>query len=182
MTSTETRVKPATASPSDRRPLTTAAAVFTVAVLLHNADHLRRGVEHVSAGVFWLGTAALVAEIGVVTVIAARHRLAPLAAALVGAALAVGYLTVHFLPDLGWFSDSFTSAHHVSPMSWAAATMEVLAATVLAATGALRVARTVDDIGPARGLRDTATHPLTLCMGIGNALVLVVSAVQRWGG
>src|SRR5437588_11686105 len=112
-----------------------AGAFFAVAVVVHGADHLRRGVGAISRDVFWLGTAGIVLEVAVVVLISQRHRLAPLAAAVVGFVLATGYVSVHFLPARSWASDSFVSASRVSPLSWTAASLEVVAAVALAATG-----------------------------------------------
>src|SRR5436190_11285841 len=107
------------------RWLVGAATFFTVAVLIHSADHLRRGTDAVNRDVFWLGTAGAAIEVAVVVLVCQRHRVAPLAAAVAGATLASGYLAVHFLPAHPWFSDSFTSASDVSPASWFAASLEV---------------------------------------------------------
>ncbi len=70
---------------------------------------------------FWLGTAGIAAEVLVVQLAIARHRLAPAAAAGIGGVPSLGYTVVHFLPNLGWFSDSFVSGDHVGPLSWEAA-------------------------------------------------------------
>jgi hypothetical protein len=115
--------------------LVAAATFFTVAVLVHNSDHLRRGVDVVSKDVFWVGTSSIIIEVGLVVLACQRHRLAPLAAAVGGLSLAAGYLVVHFLPSRSWLSDSFTSATNVSPLSWFAASLEVFAAVTLGVVG-----------------------------------------------
>lgn len=76
-----------------------------------------------------------------VVLICQRHRLAPLAAAVAGGSLAVGYLVVHFLPERSWASDSFTSGADVSALSWVAASLELVAAVVLAVAGTLVLSR-----------------------------------------
>jgi len=43
-------------------PLRIAAVVFAVALLVHGADHLRRGMDVVTPEVFWLGNVQLVEE------------------------------------------------------------------------------------------------------------------------
>ena len=91
--------------------------------------------DSVSRDVFWVGTSGVVIEVGIVVLVCQRHRLAPLAAVAVGWSLAPAYVLVHFLPARSWLSDSFTSAHQVSPLSWFAASLEVLAALVLGVTG-----------------------------------------------
>jgi hypothetical protein len=108
------------------------AAFFALAVILHNADHLRRGVDATGRDVLWLGTAGIALEVLIVALIFARHRWAPLVAAVVGFNLAIGYVVVHFLPARSWFSDSFTSAQHVSWLSWSATSLEVVAAVMVA--------------------------------------------------
>ncbi len=114
-----------------------AAAFFTVAVLIHNSDHVRRGSGAVSTDVFWAGTASIALEIAVVVLACQRHRLAPLFATASGFGLAAGYLVVHFLPARSWLSDSFTSATGVSPLSWFAASLEMVAAITLGVAGLL---------------------------------------------
>src|SRR4051812_16898859 len=91
--------------------LPAAAVFFTVAVLFHNSDHLRRGGDSVASDVFWLGSAAIILEIGVVLLVFMRHPAAPLVATVVGAGLALGYLVVHFTPERTWVSDSFVSGN-----------------------------------------------------------------------
>lgn len=136
------------------------------------------------ADVFWLGTAAIALEVGVVVLVFQRHRLAPLVALASGASLAVGYLGVHFLPARPWLSDSFTSATDVSPLSWVAASLEVLAAVALAAGGAA-VLRSRGGLASAtrpdparRQLWVALLHPASMLMLIGNAVILAVSVSQ----
>ena len=168
----------------DDRRLLGAGALFTLAVLIHNFDHVRRGADATPTDVFWLGTSAIVLEVGVVVLICARHRWAPLASAVIGGSLAVGYLVVHFLPERSWASDSFTSGADVSPLSWFAASLELLAAVVLAVVGfvtlrhqgGLPSATTPhdDELPLAQGV----LHPVALTMLVGNVVVLLVSAAQ----
>src|SRR3954471_12989483 len=83
---------------ADQRHLEWAAWFFTVAVLVHNADHVRRNAGRLGHDVFAAGTAAMVVEVTVVTLVFWRHRWAPVVAALAGASLAAGYVLVHFTP------------------------------------------------------------------------------------
>ena len=162
------------------------ALVFSVAVILHNSDHLRRGAELLRADVFSVGTAGIVLEVALVVLICQRHRLAPLAAAAGGLGLAAGYVEVHFLPAHRWLSESFTSAAHVSPLSWTAASLEVIAALGLALTG-LAV------LGPRGGLRaafrphpaqlgivEAIGEPLALVMILSQSATIIVSFVQAF--
>lgn len=166
------------------RLLLGAAWVFTIAVVLHGLDHGRRGVDTVALEVFWIGTAAITIEIAVVALIAQRHRLAPLAALAVGASLAVGYVVVHFLPDRGWLSDSLVSAESVSALTWAAASLEVVAAVAVAALGLIvlrqrggLVSATEPRVSE-RSARAGLTHPATIVMIAGNAVILTIAVVQ----
>src|SRR3954465_9040706 len=63
---------------ADQRHLEWAAWFFTVAVLVHNADHVRRNAGALSHDVFAAGTAAMVVEVAVVVAVFLRHRLGPL--------------------------------------------------------------------------------------------------------
>lgn len=173
-------------APVDRggRLLVWAAAFFTIAVVLHGLDHARRGADSLSLDVFWAGTSAVAIEVGVVVLTCQRHRLAPLAAAVVGGSLALGYVLVHFLPSRSWLSDSLTSGLDVSSLSWLAASIEVLAATTLSATGLL-VLRRRGGLASAsrphpdqRPLRDGLRHPASLTMITGNAVILGISVIQ----
>jgi hypothetical protein len=112
-----------------------AAIAFAVAVALHTADHLRRGVGSVDADVLWAGNLALVLEIGVVVLVLTDHRWAPLAAAVIGGSLAAGYILVHVLPAHGWLSDPLFSGG-ASRLSQVAALLEIATATWLAVAGA----------------------------------------------
>jgi hypothetical protein len=164
--------------------LVAAATLFTIAVAVHGFDHLRRGIDATPRDVFWLGTSGIVIEVGIVVVVCARHRAAPLAAAAIGWSLAAAYTVVHFLPERSWASDSFTSAPDVSPMSWFAASLEVAASLVLGLAGFLvlrdrggltSAAEPHDGQQPlAGGLR----HPVALTMLIANLVILAVSIGQ----
>jgi hypothetical protein len=176
-----------TASPVATRTrnwLVPAAGFFTVAVLIHNSDHVRRGTESVSKDVFWVGTSAIALEVALVVLATQRHRLAALAAAAGGFSLAAGYVVVHFLPARGWLSDSFTSAPDVSPLSWFAASLEVVAAITLGVVGlaALRerggLANATRPNPEQRALRDALLHPIALTMIAGNIAVLAISFAQ----
>jgi uncharacterized membrane protein YgdD (TMEM256/DUF423 family) len=164
--------------------LAAAATFFAAAVLIHNSDHLRRGVDSVSKDVFWVGTSAIFIEVGLVVLALQRHRLAALAATAGGLALAAGYLFVHFLPARSWLSDSFISATDVSPLSWFAASLEVTAAVTLGVVGLMTLrqrgglAAATQPNPEQRHLRDGLLHPVALAMIGGNAVILVLSFAQ----
>jgi hypothetical protein len=117
-----------------------AAIGFAVAVAIHTADHVRRGLGTVDTDVQWAGNLALVLEVGVVVLVFMDHRWAPLAAAVIGGSLAVGYLLVHLLPERGWLSDPLFSGDGEG-ISQAAALLEIAAATWLAVAGYLELRR-----------------------------------------
>jgi hypothetical protein len=162
-----------------------AAVFFAVAVLIHNSDHLRRGTNLLHADLFWLGTVGIALEVVIVVLICQRNRVAHMAAALGGLVLAAGYIEAHFLPTHQWFSDSFTSVAHVSPISWFAATLEVVAAGVLALIGLL-VLRMRKGLHSAderhhvhRTLGAALTHPLALVFTACQVMILLISFAQR---
>ena len=125
-------------------PLRVAAVVFAVALLVHGADHLRRGMDVVTPEVFWLGNVQLVLSLVTLVLVFRGHRWAPAFAVGVGFASAVGFSAAHLLPHWSAFSDSFTGAHHasgVTAFSWFAACFEIGAGLALGVTG-LRALRT----------------------------------------
>jgi hypothetical protein len=134
--------------------------------------------------VFWVGTAGVLVEVGIVVLIAQRHRLAPLAAVATGWSLAPAYVLVHFSPGRSWLSDSFTSASHVSPMSWFAASLEVLAALLLGVAGWMvlqqrgGLAAATRRHPAQRSLRAALLHPVALVMVAGNVVIVTASLAQ----
>ena len=169
------------------RWLDRAALFFAIAVIVHNGDHLRRGGDALDIDVFWIGGLGGIAlEVGLVVLICQRHRLAPLAAAVVGAGLAVAYLKVHFLPDHAWLSDSFVSTS-ADPLSWIAASLEVAAAITIAVVGTAVLQRRGGLAAASRTrettrrTRDAISHPLALVMILSQALTLTAFVLQRYG-
>jgi len=169
------------------RILRWSAIFFAAAVLLHNSDHLRRGGDSVSADVFWVGSLSILLEVAVVIVVVQGHRRAPLAALATGFPLALGYVVVHLTPGRSWLSDAFPG-NDVSGLSWAAASLEIAAATALglagwsalrrrglAAAASSRSAAGVDPIP----LRSALGHPVAVAMIIGNALIFAFTAIGR---
>ncbi len=157
--------------------------LFTVAVLLHNGDHLRRGGGSVDIDVVWAGSLAILLEVGVVAAVFMRHRAAPLLAAASGAGLAVGYVVVHLLPGRGWLSDPLFDGG-ASWMSQSAALLEIVAAvtlgwagwSVLQARGGLASATA----GPVteRPVMAGLLHPVVLAMAVGNAVIFVLTIAR----
>jgi hypothetical protein len=123
-------------------------------------------------------------EVGVVLLICMRHRWAPLAAAVAGTSLALGYLTVHFLPQRRWLSDSLTSAADPAAMSVLAAGLEVLASAALAYVGWAGLAarggleRALQPHPAELTWREGLRHPVALTMLLGNVVLLLASIAQ----
>jgi CHASE2 domain-containing sensor protein len=122
-------------APDKAGALRVAAVVYAAGLLLHTADHFRRGVDATSAQVVWLGSLGIVLGVAVITMALLRHPKAPLIAVGFGFAKALGVSAVHLLP--GWFgpfSDSFLGAD-VDVLSWAAVLVEIGGALALGISG-----------------------------------------------
>jgi hypothetical protein len=132
------------------RVLRYATAVFAACFLLHNADHLRRGVDVVTPEVLGAGTVAGVLAAIAVTLVFLRHRQAPLVAAAVGFPTAFGVIAAHLLPHWSAFSDALPGGH-VDAFTWAAVIAEVGGAFALGAAGlnALRADADAGALSPA---------------------------------
>jgi hypothetical protein len=159
-----------------------AATAFTAAVLVHNADHLRRGPGSTSSSVLVLGSLAILLEVAVVVIVFTDHPWAPLVAAVVGADLALGYLLVHFTPSHGFASDSFITGE-AAVVSILAATFETAASAFLAVEGlrAMRPGgvRAVPPDAPSREqLARACRQPVPAIMLAGNVLVLAATILR----
>ena len=162
------------------RALRIAGAFFAFAVLFHNSDHARRGGTSVTTDVFWIGSVALVLEVGIVALIFGDHADAPLAATVVGFSLALGYVIVHFTPERGWLSDSFINGTPAL-ISRVAASLEIAGALglAIAGLGAMRA-------GPARqasgrSVAGAFRHPIVALMAAGNLAIFLLAVAQRYG-
>jgi hypothetical protein len=115
-----------------------AAMVFAVALALHAADHLRRGMSVVPPAVMVAGNIQIVAAVITIILVVTRNRWAPHAAIALGAASALGFSAAHLLPTWGPFSDTFVNpapGAGVTWFSWVTAVGEIGAALVLAGVG-----------------------------------------------
>src|SRR5258705_13542223 len=95
------------------------AAVYLVGWSLHTGDHLRRGLDAVTAEVLWAGNISGLLALAAIGLALAGHRLAPIAAVAAGLPAAVGVAAVHLLPSWGVFSDSLPDGH-VDGFTWGA--------------------------------------------------------------
>jgi hypothetical protein len=123
---------------SHQRLLPATGVVFAVALLVHGADHVRRGIGELAPSVFWLGNVQTVGALTALYLVFTRHRWAPAAAIVIGFASAVGFTVVHLFPDWGPLSDAFPDAHShadVTLFSWFAALFEIGADLAFGAAG-----------------------------------------------
>jgi hypothetical protein len=116
------------------RLLRSAALVFFVGFLVHNADHSRRGLAVLTPEVIAAGTAGAILSLGALALIAMGHRLAPTAAIAAGISMAIGVTAVHLLPRWSAFSDALPGGN-VDAWTWLAVFAEVAGALFLALAG-----------------------------------------------
>ncbi|WGI34275.1 hypothetical protein [Mycolicibacterium aubagnense] len=119
-----------------------AAGFLAVALLLHGADHMRRGMNVIPPAVMIGGTLQLIFAAATIVLVFKRNRWAPLAAVGIGFAGAVGFTAAHLLPKWGFFSDSFINAPpwaRVTAFSWVTAILEIAANVIFAVLGLVLV-------------------------------------------
>ena len=123
--------------PDPTRWLRYAAALYAVGLVLHTADHLRRGIDVITPAVLWAGNLSTALGILTIGLVVAHHRLAPLFAALTGIPIAVGVAAVHLLPSWGALSDSFLDTHGlgVTAFSWTVVLIEIVGAFAMGVAG-----------------------------------------------
>lgn len=112
-----------------------AGYLFAFGSAVHMFDHLRRGQNSVSEELYWAGTLALILQVAVVTLVLTRHRWAPLAAAVGGFPLAVGFLTAHWLPEWSSMSDPVWEIDSWRWFSYLASTLEIVGALAVGLAG-----------------------------------------------
>lgn len=130
------------------RYLRAAALVYAVGLVLHTADHFRRGIDVLTREVLWLGNLSTAAAVVVVALVMTRHRWAPTAAVLLGFAVAIGVSAVHLLPRWSTLSDAFPGARGtgVTAISWTVVLLEIVGALALGVAGLMSVSsRSVAD-------------------------------------
>ncbi len=116
------------------RTLRVATAIFAAGFVVHNADHVRRGVSTITAQVLGGGVVVSFLAVVAVALVVMRHRAAPFVAAVVGVATTVAVTASHLLPHWSAFSDAFPGSH-VDGLSWFAVIFEIAGAMALAAAG-----------------------------------------------
>jgi hypothetical protein len=122
--------------------LRNAAILYGVGLVLHLADHMRRGTDVLTGEVNLLGTISTVAGVIVIGLVMTRHRLAPVAAIALGFPVAIGVAMVHLIPHWSDFSDAFPgSTTGVNGLSWTVVLIEIAGAFALGLAGLAMVRR-----------------------------------------
>ena len=122
------RLRPRGDTQSREHVLRWSAVVFVVAVAVHGADHVRRGVDVITTQVTWAGTIQFLLAVLALILVYLRHPWAPVVALAIGFSSAIGFSAAHLLPHWSSFSDSFTGHHgapKVTALSWATALFEI---------------------------------------------------------
>lgn len=118
------------------RFLRNAAVLYGAGLVLHLADHVRRGTGVLTGEVNLLGAISTVAGVMTIGLVMMRNRLAPVAAVAVGFPVALGVAAVHLLPRWSAFSDAFPgSTTGVNALSWTVVLVEIAGAFVLGLAG-----------------------------------------------
>jgi hypothetical protein len=111
-----------------------AALVFAAVLLVHGADHWRRGFKVLTPEVYWAGMVLSVLAVISITMVLTRHSWGPLVAVVVGFPMGVGVAASHLLPHWSSFSDAFPGSG-VDSLSYAAVVFEVIGSLVFGAAG-----------------------------------------------
>src|SRR5436190_8570608 len=88
------------------RAMRAGALLYGAGLVLHTADHVRRGVGVLTPEVYWAGTLSTVLGVLALVLVFTRHRRAPFVAAFTGFQVAIGTAAVHLLPHWSSFSDA----------------------------------------------------------------------------
>jgi hypothetical protein len=115
-------------------PLRAAAVVFAAGLAVHTADHVRRGLDVITAEVLWGGNVLTVLAVIAIAMVFLRHRSAALVCAVVGFTAAVGVSASHLLPHWSALSDSLPDGN-VDAFTWFAVLLEIVGALALGAAG-----------------------------------------------
>jgi hypothetical protein len=120
------------------RLLRLTAIAYGVTLVVHLADHLRRGTGASPRSVILLGSLTAVLQVVAITAGLRRRPVAPALAVAVGLPDALGIFAVHLLPRWSALSDAYPgvrAAPGVTAFSWVTAIAELLAAAAFAWAG-----------------------------------------------
>jgi len=108
--------------------------MFLAGLLLHNADHFRRGLDAVTPAVLWAGSLSGIVSLAAIGLTLRGYHRGPLLAAAVGFSMALGVSMVHLLPRWSALSDSLPDGN-VDPLTWIAVLCEIVGALVFGWVG-----------------------------------------------
>ena len=133
--------------PRANRVLKYAALLYAAGFLLHNADHVRRGLDVLTPEVLGAGSASGVVAVGAIALALVGHPLAPLVAVAHGLSQGLGVAAVHLLPHWSTFSDSLPDGG-ADALSWVAVLVEIGSALGFGVAGAYVLARRQQRVTP----------------------------------
>lgn len=121
----------------DDRLLRMTAIAYALAIAVHFADHIRRGLDASPGVVIALGGVAALFQVTAIVAALTGRAVAPLLAFAVGLPDAVGVFAVHLLPRWSALSDPFpgSDAVHVTALSWASGVAEIATGLAFAYAG-----------------------------------------------
>jgi hypothetical protein len=122
------------------RVLRYSALIFLAGLLVHGADHWRRGFDAVTPQVYWAGTGLSILGLIAIALVLMGHRLAPMFAVAVGFPTALGVAASHLLPRWSSLSDAFPGSG-VGALSYAAVIVEIVGALALGMAGTYTLRR-----------------------------------------
>jgi hypothetical protein len=131
---------PVASSRSADLRLRAAAVLFGAGLVVHTADHLRRGLDVVTSQVLWGGNVLAALALVAIALVFARHHAAPAVAAIVGFTAAVGVSASHLLPHWSALSDSLPDGN-VDALTWFAVLLEISGALALGVAGVMALRR-----------------------------------------
>jgi hypothetical protein len=120
--------------------LTTAAALFLGANVLHTLDHLRRGLDGQTIEILSAGSLLTLGAVLALVLALRGDRHAPLVCLAIGASGVLGISASHLAPHWSAFSDPYPGAS-LDALSWVVMLAEIAAAALLAAVAARELPR-----------------------------------------
>jgi hypothetical protein len=117
--------------------------LYAIGLVLHTADHLRRGTSVVTTEVLWAGNISTAAGLATIALVLMHHHKAALAAAVLGLPTALAVAAVHLFPTWSVLSDAFvgTTGTGVTPFSWFVVVLEITGAATMGVAGLAEMQR-----------------------------------------